>query len=84
MTVYQEVGYDCKEPCGSETVSILFLGRSYMIYVGIDVAKDKHDCIIKNSVGEVVFKTFTIKNNLDGFNDLSFISYLLSYQRLNL
>ena len=41
-----------------------------MIYVGIDVAKDKHDCIIKNSVGEVVFKTFTIKNNLDGFNDL--------------
>ena len=41
-----------------------------MIYVGIDVAKDKHDCIIKNSVGEVVSKTFTIKNNLDGFNDL--------------
>ena len=41
-----------------------------MIYVGIDVAKDKHDCIIKNSVGEVIFKTFTIKNNLDGFNDL--------------
>ena len=41
-----------------------------MIYVGIDVAKDKHDFIIKNSVGEVVFKTFTIKNNLDGFNDL--------------
>jgi hypothetical protein len=41
-----------------------------MIYVGIDVAKDKHDCIIKNSVGEVVCKTFTIKNNLDGFNDL--------------
>jgi len=41
-----------------------------MIYVGIDVAKDKHDCIIKNSVGEVVFRTFTIKNNLDGFNDL--------------
>ena len=41
-----------------------------MIYVGIDVAKDKHDCIIKNSVGEVVFKTFTIKNNLEGFNDL--------------
>ena len=41
-----------------------------MIYVGIDVAKDKHDCIIKNSVGEVVFKAFTIKNNLDGFNNL--------------
>ena len=41
-----------------------------MIYVGIDVAKDKHDCFITNSEGEVLFKAFTISNNLDGFNDL--------------
>ena len=41
-----------------------------MIYVGIDVAKDKHDCFITNSDGEVLFKAFTIANNLDGFNDL--------------
>ena len=41
-----------------------------MIFVGIDVAKDKHDCFITNSNGEVLFKPFTIKNNLDGFNDL--------------
>ena len=41
-----------------------------MIYVGIDVAKDKHDCIITNFDGEVLFKAFTIANNLDGFNDL--------------
>ena len=41
-----------------------------MIYVGIDVAKDKHDCFITNSNGEVLFKAFTIQNNLDGFNDL--------------
>ncbi len=41
-----------------------------MIYVGIDVAKDKHDCFITNSDGEVLFKVFTITNNLDGFNDL--------------
>ena len=41
-----------------------------MIYVGIDVAKDKHDCFITNSDGEVLFKAFTISNNLDGFNDL--------------
>lgn len=41
-----------------------------MIYVGIDVAKDKHDCIVKNSDGEVIVKTFTIRNNLDGFNEL--------------
>ena len=41
-----------------------------MIYVGIDVAKDKHDCFITNSDSEVLFKAFTIFNNLDGFNDL--------------
>ncbi len=41
-----------------------------MIYVGIDVAKDKHDCFITNSNGEVLFKAFTISNNLDGFNNL--------------
>ena len=41
-----------------------------MIYVGIDVAKDKHDCFITNSDGEVLSKVFTITNNLDGFNDL--------------
>lgn len=41
-----------------------------MIYVGIDVAKDKHDCIIKNSDGEVLFDVFTISNTLDGFDTL--------------
>lgn len=41
-----------------------------MIYVGIDVAKDKHDCFITNSDGEVLFKAFTITNSLDGFNEL--------------
>ena len=41
-----------------------------MIYVGIDVAKDKHDCFITNFDGEVLFKAFAIANNLDGFNDL--------------
>lgn len=41
-----------------------------MIYVGIDVAKDKHDCFITNSDGEVLYKVFTINNNKEGFNDL--------------
>ena len=41
-----------------------------MIYVGIDVAKDKHDCFITNSYGEVLFKSFTIPNNRDGFETL--------------
>ena len=41
-----------------------------MIYVGIDVAKDKHDCFITNSNGEILFKVFTITNNLEGFDSL--------------
>ena len=41
-----------------------------MIYAGIDVAKDKHDCFITNSVGEVLFKSFTIPNNREGFETL--------------
>ena len=41
-----------------------------MIFVGIDVAKDKHDCFITNTEGESLFKPFTISNNLNGFNEL--------------
>ena len=41
-----------------------------MIYAGIDVAKDKHDCFITNSDGEVLFKAFTIPNSRDGFDEL--------------
>lgn len=43
-----------------------------MVYVGIDVAKDKHDCFIANSDGEVLYDVFTIQNNMDGFEDLLF------------
>ena len=41
-----------------------------MISVGIEVAKDNHDCFITNSDGEVLFKSFTISNNRDGFETL--------------
>ena len=41
-----------------------------MIFIGIDAAKDKHDCFISNSDGEVLFDVFTISNTLNGFNDL--------------
>lgn len=40
------------------------------ILVGIDVAKDKHDCFIMNSEGEVLAKPFTILNNKEGFDFL--------------
>ncbi len=39
-----------------------------MIYAGIDVAKDKHDCFITNSDGEVLVEHLTFPNNLEGFN----------------
>ena len=38
-----------------------------MICVGIDVAKDKHDCFILSSEGEVLADVFTIPNNNEGF-----------------
>ncbi len=38
-----------------------------MVFVGIDVAKDKHDCFIVNSEGEVLKDVFTIENSKQGF-----------------
>ena len=39
-----------------------------MIYVGIDVSKDKHDCFIQDAEGNVICKSFTIPNNKEGFD----------------
>jgi len=41
-----------------------------MIYAGIDVAKDKHDCLIVDSDGVVLFDLFTIQNNITAFDEL--------------
>lgn len=41
-----------------------------MIYVGIDVAKSKHDCFITNSDGEVLINALTITNSMAGFQQL--------------
>lgn len=40
-----------------------------MIFIGIDVAKDKHDCCIADE-GRVLVKPFTIENNIEGFEHL--------------
>ena len=49
-----------------------------MIYIGIDVAKDKHDCCILAANGKMIHKVFTITNNKEGFDALyqkiSFVS----------
>lgn len=45
-----------------------------MFLVGIDVAKDKHDCFICDSEGNVLKDVFTFSNDREGFNLLlSFI-----------
>ena len=41
-----------------------------VVSVGIDVSKDKHDCFIVSSDGEVLADVFTIPNTLDGFTCL--------------
>ena len=45
-----------------------------MIYVGIDVAKDKHDCHIMRDDGEVLVDNCTFANSREGFE--SFLSTL--------
>ena len=39
-----------------------------MVLVGIDVAKDKHDCFIMSSKGEVLANVFTVSNSWEGFD----------------
>ncbi len=41
-----------------------------MLYVGIDIARSKHDFFIMGESGERIAGPITIKNNLDGFEKL--------------
>ena len=41
-----------------------------MFLVGIDVAKDKHDCCIINSDGEFPEEVFSTLNNREGYETL--------------
>ena len=70
MTVDLERGDKRRELCGPKQYLNLLLRSVLMIYVGIDVAKDKHDCFITNSDGKVLFPVFTIQNNRAGFDVL--------------
>ena len=48
MTVDLERGYKRRELCGPKQYLNLLLRSILMIYVGIDVAKDKHDCFMED------------------------------------
>ena len=41
-----------------------------MVFIGIDVAKDKHDCCILGDGGEILANSFTITNSRSGFDFL--------------
>lgn len=70
MTVGLKRGYKYREFCGSKRYPNLLLRCVLMIYAGIDIAKNKHDCFIANSDGEALFRIFTIQNNREGFDTL--------------
>lgn len=46
------------------------VGEYFMLYVGIDIARLKHDFFIMGDNGERVAGPITINNNLDGFEKL--------------
>ena len=42
----------------------------YMIYIGIDISKYKHDCFICNDTGEVLVENLSFENNKKGFQQI--------------
>ena len=47
-----------------------------MIYLGIDVSKDKHDCCILSQDGELLSKPFSVPNSRQGFEKTLFLRFL--------
>ena len=50
--------------CSKAESTPFYKGRATMIYAGIDGAKDKHDCFIASSEGEMLLDVFTITNKM--------------------
>ena len=44
-----------------------------MYFVGIDIAKYKHDCFIFTSEGEIICESFSFENNSIGFTKLQMV-----------
>ena len=53
----------------------------YMIYVGIDISKYKHDCFICKDTGEVIVENLSFTNNKKGFQQ--FLDLLKPYDNSN-
>ena len=56
--------------CGCSITNLTAGGFAMVVSVGIDVSKDKHDCFIVSSEGEVLADVFTIPNTKNGFTRL--------------
>lgn len=61
---------------------IYYKGDDFMIYVGIDIAKQKHYASIMNSDGEILVDPFAFTNDHNGFHAL--LSYLECYPKKEL
>lgn len=53
----------------------------YMIYVGIDISKYKHDCFIIDDYGEIIVENLSFENNKKGFQQ--FLELLKPYDNSN-
>ena len=53
----------------------------YMIYIGIDISKYKHDCFICNDINEVIVENLSFENNKKGFQQ--FLDLLKPYDNSN-
>ena len=60
---------------------IYYKEDDFMIYVGIDIAKQKHYASIMNSDGEILVVPFAFTNNYNGFHTL--LSILECYPKRN-
>ena len=65
-----EQGYKSRAHCGYSITYLSLEVFVMVVSVGIDVSKDKHDCFIVSSEGEVLAGVFTVPNNMDGFHCL--------------
>jgi transposase len=69
-------------PSGSKQLSNFLKGCGSMIYVGIDIAKQKHFAAAMTADGEVLIPPFGFTNNSEGFKLL--LSKLKSFDKENL
>ena len=81
VTGYKELGYVKIRLVDSTSAQYLFKGGRNMIFVGIDVASDKHDFFITSSNGELYSKrSIAINNNFLGYKN--FTNQLLNFVKL--